>query len=145
MLWKAIRGQLKPRQVRFLFLHIMREQVVVAEDAGTKPCLPSSEDALFFGKGYSAQILSVTEDCVRYVDSQQNEHMIDLHFCRDVGELNYDFHTGWTVGFRKSNADPPWVFFFDSTRMEFESVELSWSSLLNELMLRHNWGIDDLS
>ncbi len=143
MLGKAIKGQMKPRKFRFFFWHIIRGQVVMAEDVVTKPCLPSSEDALFFGKGYPAQILSVTKDCVRYVDSQQNEHEIDLHACGKLGDEKEDFGTGRHIGFRKLVSRPPSVFFFDSTRMEFESSELAYCSVLNELM-RHKWYTCDL-
>ncbi len=54
MLWEVIRGKMTLRQVRFWFWHIIKGQVRTGKDVVTKPCLPSSKDALFFGKGYAA-------------------------------------------------------------------------------------------
>lgn len=106
---------------------------------------PSSEEALFIGKDSPAKIFSVTEDVVHYVDRQNNAHKIDLHACVTLGDEQFGFGTAENyVAARQMDGRPPFVTFFDSTRMEFDSWELAYSSLIGELA-RHGWRTVDFS
>ena len=91
---------------------------------------PSRPDAVFFGNNTTARIESITENVLRYIDSEGNPHEIALQECG----------RGKLVGDRYLDK-PPWtVLFFDAgkTRMEFESYVMVHQHLLSPLG-RQGW------
>ena len=91
---------------------------------------PSRPDAVFFGAETTTKIVSIAEDTIRYVDSNGSTHEIAVKACSREGNVGNRFL-----------AKPPWtVVLFDpaSTRMEFESYEMVYESLLIPLS-QYGW------
>ena len=102
-----------------------------------------STNTVYFGSGHTARILAVSEDFIRYVDSDGLEREIDLHACVKCGVEEMKLPEELKlVGWNKMDQAPRYIAFLGSVRMAFESAELAYHSLGRHL-LRYGYSFLD--